>query len=306
MITFKSLSQRPRHFLNFTGLKVEEYLKLKKSIKEEWLTMRISRFKTERLRKIGGGRRLKLAKLEDRLLVFLVYAKLYPSYLLLEYLFNIDESNVCRIISEFLPLLSKKIIINRQGRKITTLEDLKKVIPDLDEILVDATEQRIPRPQRKRSRKKYHSGKKRAFTVKTQIATDKQGLILQASDSSPGRIHDYRYFKETILPQWLEEHPWIRAYGDSGYEGVNKDYPRAHFKVPIKRTRAKKELSRSEKITNTKQKKKRIAIEHTFAQLKKFRILSEIFRNSKNRYSATFKSVAFLVNLRMLERTASI
>lgn len=308
MITFKSLSKRPRHFLNFTGFKVKEFFKLKKSIKEEWLKIRLSGFKAEdqRLRKIGGGRKLKLSNLEDRLLVFLVYAKLYPSYLLLEYLFNIDESNICRIIKEFLPLLSKKIIINRQGRKITTLEELKRVIPDLDEILVDATEQKIPRPQKKRTRKTYHSGKKRAFTIKTQIITNKQGLILQANDSSPGRVHDYKYFKKTAVPKWLEKHPEITGYGDLGYEGANRDYPKASFNIPIKRTRAKSELTRSEKIKNTKQRKKRIVVEHTFANLKKFRILSEIFRNAKNCYSATFKSIAFLVNLRMLERTVSI
>lgn len=306
MITFKSLSQRPRHFLNFTGLKVKEFLKLKESIKEEWLKIRFSKFKIERQRKIGGGRKLKLPNLEDRLLVFLVYAKLYPSYLLLEYLFNIDESNVCRIIEEFLPILSKKIVINRQGKKIATLEELKKIIPDLDEILVDATEQKIPRPLKKRARKKYHSGKKKAFTIKTQIVTNKQGLILKANDSSPGRVHDYKYFKRTALPKWLEKHPQITGYGDLGYEGVNKDYPKANFKVPIKRTRAKKELTRSEKIKNTKQRRKRVVVEHTLALLKKFRILSETYRNAKNRYSATFKSIAFLVNLRMLERTALI
>ncbi|MEW6407489.1 MAG: transposase family protein [Patescibacteria group bacterium] len=136
--------------------------------------------------------------------------------------------------------------------------------------------------------------------------TNKQGLVLQASDSSPGRIHDYKYFRKTTLPKWLEKHPQITGYGDSGYEGVNKDYPKANFKVPIKRTRAKSKLSRSEKIKNTKQRRERVIVEHTFAYLKKFRILSEIFRNAKNRYSAIFKSIAFLVNLRMLERTVSI
>ena len=94
-------------------------------------------------------------------------------------------------------------------------------------------------------------------------------------------------------------------YGDSGYQGVNKDYPNANFKLPTKRTRAKKELTRSEKIMNTKQRKKRIYAEHGFAYLKKFKILSDIYRNSKEQYSAIFKSVAFLSNFRMLAREAA-
>jgi len=305
MFRFESLSKRPRHFLNFTGLTVPEFLKLKNSIKEDWQAIRTAKFKTNRVRRVGGGRKLALEQLEDRLLVFLVYAKLYSSYLLLEYLFGVDESNICRIIQEWSPILSKKIIINRHGKKITSLEELKELIPDLEEVLVDATEQKIPRPQKKQIRKKHHSGKKKAFTIKTQILTNGQGLILHASNSIPGRGHDYKHFQNTPVPKWLERHPEIEAFGDSGYQGVNKDYPPANFKIPIRRNRAKRTLTRSEKIRNTKQRKRRVKIEHTYAQLKKFKILSDIYRNSKEHYSAIFKSVAFVVNLRMLERSAN-
>lgn len=304
MLNFNSLSKRPKHFLNFTGLTIDEFNKLISLIADDWQLQREKRLKpiNKRKRKLGGGRRLKLFNLEDRILVFTIYAKHYLSYLLLEYLFNIDESNVCRIVQEISPLLSKKIIINRrQGKKITTLKELKEIIPDLDEVLVDTTEQKIPRPKKKRERKKYHSGKKKCHTFKTQIVTNRKGLILYASDSSPGRPHDYKYFKQTEVPKWLEQNPDIKAYGDLGYQGVNKDYPKANFVIPIKRKR-NQELTRSEKIFNTKHSKKRIIIEHTFANLKKYRILSEIYRNSKEHYSEIFKSIAFLSNLRMLER----
>ena len=303
MMRFKSLSQRPRHFQNFTGLKVEEFNKLKSSIKEDWLQAKQDKLKTDRIRKVGGGRKPKLETIDDRLLVFLMYAKLYTSYLLLEYLFGVDESNICRIIQEFTPILSKKIVINRSGKKITTLDELREIIPDLDEVLIDATEQRIPRPRKKRVRKRHHSGKKKGFTMKTQIITDKQGLILHASDSSPGRVHDYKYFQETGVPEWLEQNPDITAYGDSGYQGVNKDYPDISFKIPTRRNRGKKELTRSEKIMNTKQRRKRIPIEHSLAHTKKFKILSDTYRNCKKHYSAIFKSICFVANLRMLERT---
>ena len=303
MLRFNSLSRRPRHFHNFTGLTVKEFLKLRNSIKTDWQTARTAKYKTDRIRKVGGGRKLSLADLNDRLLVFLIYAKLYPSYLLLEYLFNVDESNICRIIQEFAPILSEKIVINRRGKKITSLEELREAIPDLDEVLVDATEQKVPRPEEKRARKKHHSGKKKAFTIKTQILTDKKGLILFAANSSPGRIHDYKQFKNTPIPKWLEQNPQITAYGDSGYQGVNKDYKKASFKIPIKRTRAKKQLTRSEKIRNTKQRKKRVKIEHSFSRMKKYRILDQVYRNAKNNYSAIFKSIAFVTNLRMLERS---
>lgn len=303
MLRFNSLSKKPKHFLNFTGLTINEFNKLVSLIEDNWQESIEKRLKPEnkRQRKLGGGRKLKIPNLEDRILVFVIYAKLYLPHVLMEYLFNVDESTICRIIQEISPLLSQKIVINRRSKRITTLGELREVFPDLDEILIDSTEQKVPRPKKKRLRKKYHSGKKKAHTIKTQIITNRKGLILHASDSSPGRPHDYKYFKQTKVPKWLEKNPDIKAYGDLGYQGVNKDYPKADFVIPIKRSKNKK-LTRSEKIFNTKHSKKRITIEHTFAYLKKYRILAETYRNSKERYSEIFQSIAFLSNLRMLER----
>lgn len=104
MVRFDSLSKRQRHFHNFTGLSVPEFQQLAMAIKAAWQASRAAKRTTARVRKAGGGRKLKLDKLEDRLLVFLLYAKLYPSYLLLEHLFGADESNICRIIKELAPL----------------------------------------------------------------------------------------------------------------------------------------------------------------------------------------------------------
>lgn len=302
MMRFHSLAKRPRHFHAFTGYTVEEYQQLVETIQTDWQECRQQSFKQERLRSIGGGRHLTLLSLEDRLLVFILYAKLYPTYLFLEYLLGVDESTICRIIQELSMVLGKTIIVRRSGKRIRTLDDLRQVIPDLDEVLLDATEQKIPRPQKKRSRKKHHSGKKKAFTLKTQILTDKKGIILHVADASPGRVHDYKYFQRTDVPQWLEANPQITGYGDSGYQGVAKDYPGANICIPVKRSRAKNKLTRSEKIMNTKQRRVRVAVEHTFASVKKYRILADVYRNAKEHYSATFKSICFLSNFRTLAR----
>ncbi len=63
-----------------------------------------------------------------------------------------------------------------------------------------------------------------------------------------------------------EERPKI---GDRGYQDVHTDYPDADMRIPIKRSRKKRTLTRSEKIRNTRHTKKRIVIEHTIAHLKK-------------------------------------
>lgn len=297
---YESLRKRPRHFQSFTGFKVGEFDDLVSAIREDWQKVRADKYKgkDKRRRKIGGGRKLSLPSIQDRLIVFLVYAKLYPSYLLCEYLFHIDESNVCRIVQELSLALSDKIVIDRNRKKITTLEELREIVPDLDRVLLDATEQKIPRPNKKRARKAYYSGKKRTHTLKTQIMTDKKGLILHASGSSPGRVHDLKHYRSTSIPRWLDRNPDIVAYADKGYVGEDR------LITPNKRTRWNPSLTRSEKIRNTRHAKKRIVIEHAIAGIKKYNILASVYRNSKENYSAIFKSIVFLANMRMLARQA--
>lgn len=305
MLNFESLAKQPMHFRNFTGLSVGEARKLVQLIQPDWKRQRKENLKTDGIRKPGGGRKLDIPDFADRLLIFLIYAKVYPTYLFLEYLFNVDQSNICHIVKEMMPLLSASIVINRNHKRVRTLEDLKEAIPDLDEVLIDATEQRIPRPQKKRTRKKHHSGKKKDFTLKEQIVSTKQKIILHVSDSSPGRAHDYKYFKTTGVGEWLEDNPQIKARMDLGYQGANDDYPLADIVLPVKRTRAKKELTRSEKIMNTRKAKARMPVENNIANLKKFKILADKYRNLKEHYSAIFKSVCFLSNFRTLERLPS-
>lgn len=305
MMRFNSLALKARHFQSFTGFKVAEFISMAETIKADWEQLRQESFKKQRVRKVGGGSKLKIPELENRLLVYCIYAKLYLPYSLLEYLFNIDESTISRIVTEMTKLLGKKIIVQRGGKRISTLEELKEVFPDLDEVLIDATEQRINRPEKKRLRKKHHSGKKKDFTIKTQIMTNRQKLVLHAADSSPGRVHDYKYFQKTGVGEWLEANPDVKARVDLGYLGANRDFPSADIVLPVKRTRAKTELTRSEKIMNTKKAKARILVENNICNLKKFKILADKYRNLKERYSETFKSVCFLSNFRTLERMPS-
>lgn len=307
MMRYQSLKKRLKYFLSFTGLTVAEFDKLLNEVRTDWLNQRIQRLNKNnpnRQRKIGGGRKLSLKNLEDQLLLTLIWAKLYPTYLLLEYLFNVDESNVCRIIQKTTLLLQDKFILpernRRKDKQISTIDELKEIIPDLDVILGDATEQKIPRPTKKRKRQKHHSGKKKAFTIKTQIATNKQGLIVEISKSIPGRSHDYKLFKDSRLPQKIPK--GTKLYLDSGYQGVNKDYPDLDAVIPFKRNRKHKKLTRSEKIRNTKQRKIRVAVEHTLSRLKKYQALAQIYRHSLQNYGQTFRFIANIANFRMLQR----
>lgn len=311
MMNYHSLKLRPKQFRSFTGLKVEEFDRLAALIRDDWATERLKRLERNnpnRQRKMGGGRKLALPLLEDQLLLTLAWSKLYFSYLVFEYLFGVDESTVSRIVNSIPLLLQTRFVFQdprKSGRKkIATIEELKELFPDIDDILADATEQVIPRPESKRKRKPYHSGKKRKFTLKTQIATQRNGLIIHVSPTVGGRTHDYKLFKKSGLPQMIPKE--MKLFVDNGYQGVQKDYPNLTVAIPFKRHRGKKELTRSEKIFNTKQRRVRIKVENTLAKLKKYRVLSDMYRHSLQNYNPTFRFVANVVNFRMLQRLPAV
>ena len=163
---------------------------------------RLSRPK--RKRKIGGGRNFNLS-LEERLWVTLIYFRLYSSYALLGYLFNLDGTNIGREINQrMLPALLNILPVPMQdellshrdepsqiggGKRIKTLKKLMEVHPEIKEVWLDATEQPIQRPSEKLARKQYYSGKQSEHTIKSQLLTTKK-LILHVSGNVPGSVSD--------------------------------------------------------------------------------------------------------------------
>lgn len=311
---YHSLSKRKAHFKTFTGLSVEEFDDLIVKTQQDWEQVRITRLiegNPNRVRGIGAGRKKILDTQEDQLLLTVMWLKTYSAYALFEYLFSIDESTVQRTIAQTLPLLQSKFLLpfpdprKQKGRKkITTLEQMRKAFPGVDEVrdilLGDATEQKIPRPAKKTKRNKYHSGKKKAFTIKTQIVVNGQGLFTDVSSSIPGRTHDYKLFKESDLPSTIPK--GVPLYLDSGYQGVNKDFPDVHAIIPFKRNRSGKDLTRSQKIFNIRQRRTRVPAEHAISRAKKYKVLADTYRNSLQNYNLVFKFVCNIVNFRTLHR----
>ena len=60
---------------------------------------RLSKRKDNRERRIGAGRSFKL-DVKNRFLMLLVYCRLYITYTLAGFLFDLDQSNICRDIQK--------------------------------------------------------------------------------------------------------------------------------------------------------------------------------------------------------------
>jgi len=83
MMRHTSLRHRPRRFLAFTSLTVEEFDRLVAELRDDWMRLRTERLLEEhplekRKRKMGGGAKPKLGTFEDQLLLTLIWARLYP------------------------------------------------------------------------------------------------------------------------------------------------------------------------------------------------------------------------------------
>ena len=99
MLTYTKLQRKPKHFQSFTGVTIAQFTEILNALRPlygEFEKERLER--PDRKREIGGGRKFTLS-LEDRLLVTLMYFRLYTSYTLLGYLFDLDGSNVGREIN---------------------------------------------------------------------------------------------------------------------------------------------------------------------------------------------------------------
>ncbi len=297
-MSYARLSKRPLLFRSFTGLALSEFDVISKEIESKYDEHERRRlYNRKRERDVGAGRPFKL-KVRERFLMLLVYYRLYITYTLSGFLFDLDQSNICRDISMLEPLtkrcvpLPKKLY--KRTRRARTIDEVEEYFPGF-KAFIDSSEQEIPRPKNKRKRKSYYSGKKKKHTVKTQYMVNSEGLVLHKTEHKKGRKHDYDVYKHNhpLTP------PQVENVFDLGYMGVKNDYPTVKSVLPF-RKRRKSELSKEEMRQNRKHSRLRIIVEHTVSRIKKFGIMGTKFRNKLGRYDHASDIVSGLVNFRIM------
>ena len=83
MLTYEKLKSKPKQFQAFTGLTLAQFAEILKALRPIYAELDKERLaRPNRKRKLGGGRNFTLT-LEDRLMVTLMYFRLYVSYALL-------------------------------------------------------------------------------------------------------------------------------------------------------------------------------------------------------------------------------
>lgn len=298
MMSYARLSRKPRLFRSFTGLEILEFDAIYREMEsryEEYEKERLS--KRQRRRDVGAGRPFSL-KVRDRFVMLLVYYRLYTTYTLSGFLFNLDQSNVCRDVSILEPLVKQCIPLPKKlykrTRRLRTIEEVETYFPGL-KAFIDSTEQEIPRPKNKKKRKQYYSGKKKKHTVKNQYMVNNQGLVLHKTDHDKGRRHDYDVYKynHPVTPAQVEN------VVDLGYLGIQNDFPKVKSVLPHRKKR-KMDLTKEERRYNKRHSKLRVISEHSICRIKKFGIMGSKFRNRLRRYDDISNIVSGLINFRIM------
>jgi len=160
---------------------------------------------------------------------------------------------------------------------------------EAEALIVDCTEQPIQRPGTDAVQREHYSGKKKRHTLKTEYVVTGKGRIVAASASHPGSHHDL-----TIRRKGPPLPKRARAYVDSGYQGYDKDH--ANLEFPYKKPK-RGELNDEEKEYNRGLSSFRVRVEHRIGRVKRFRIVSERFRNPLRTHDTKVSIVAGLVNL---------
>lgn len=324
MSFYPILARNPKQFLSCSGMPLalfEQYLpQFEAAFRscEENRKTRVVRTGKVRMRASGGGGKFAHA-LADRLLMLLLYYRLYVTQDFLTLLFSgCDKSTICRAIAVMRPVFEavlptperqrRRILAlaraeQERRKRIGTLKEFTEAYPELT-FLIDGTEQPKRRPQNPQKQKDDYSGKKKRHTRKQLLTATPSGHIVDQSPSQGGRTHDFTLLKDDqIKRKVFSDYADYRTtfYGDSGFQGM------ADLGLPgqvrlIDRARRNHPLTAYQKQINHLRAHIRIPIEHAISRRKKYRIASEVYRNADTQYDQDMNIVAGLVNLRASDR----
>ena len=254
----------------------------------------------DRQRSVGAGGTYK-NDTKNRLLMTIIWLRIYATYEVLGFLFDLNKSNVQRNMKPILDVLEKEMNKeiawpDEEKRQKMRLSQFMKEFSDVVAI-VDATEQSTQRPKDNDRQKKYYSGKKKRHTLKKQIIVTPDGETIHVSKTEPGSKSDKKIFDECDCGDMDEGDAFM---GDKGYQGMQHDH---YVILPDKKAKGK-ELSLEQKARNKRISKMRIVVEHTFGKIKNYQALSQKYRHPRDSHDAVFGVVTGLVNRQIRSRIA--
>jgi DDE superfamily endonuclease/Helix-turn-helix of DDE superfamily endonuclease len=303
MMTYATLRLTPKIFPALTGMTRDEFDRLTEDFATAREQARAASTHTKqgqpRQRAVGGGVQPTLDT-PTRLLMTLLWLRVYPTYEVLGWLFGLEKSNAWENVQDTLAVLETlaDFPFERPAAaraKLRTKQAVFDAFPQV-KVIIDGKEQAFRRPRGWDEQKPFYSGKKKRHTVKNQVICTPAGRIGGVSATVPGSTHDLTMMRDDGVLERLAEGEGAMA--DKAYTGAQGDRPGVPLVVPAKATRSHP-LSEDQKSANRVISGCRVVIEHVMAQLSRFQVLKQVFRSAFGRHTRAIRVVAALVDRRI-------
>jgi hypothetical protein len=125
------------------------------------------------------------------------------------------------------------------------------------------------------------------------VVVDKKSQQIICTAFANGKRHDFKLFKES----GVRLKPETALKTDTGYQGIARFH--ANSALPRKKTK-KKPLTKEDKAFNRAISSERVLNENVIGCLKRFRIVSDKYRNRRKRFTLRFNLIAAFYNLNLL------
>ena len=248
-----------------------------------------------RQRAVGAGHPTGLDA-RDRVLLAVVWLRVYPTHAVLGYLFGISETAARRLLGWTLPVLAaagtdtmRMPDPGKHARR--NLPAVLRETPGLA-VLVDTFEQPTHRPTRRQ--RAYYSGKKKRHTLKSQVAIDEDtGRVVHVPPSAPGPTADLKLLKRSRLLGCLPK--GVGVIGDKAYLGAADLRPGVACATPRRKPRGQPRPPEDRRY-NRAVSRRRIGVAHAIRRLRVFQALTQVNRHGRRRHEHRVRAVAGLVN----------
>lgn len=121
---------------------------------------------------------------------------------------------------------------------------------------------------------------------------DKRSKIVICTNFANGKKHDFKLFKDSKV-RWTKG---SHSVTDTGYVGIQKIHSNS---ILPKKSSKKRPLTKADKKQNKAISSERVLNENVIGSLKRFKILSDRYRNRRKRFGLRFNLIAGIYNYEM-------
>ena len=128
--------------------------------------------------------------------------------------------------------------------------------------------------------------------MKSQVVVSKEKKKIICTAFSNGKQHDFNLFKKSKT----HIHPNLKSIVDSGYQGMKEIHK--NTEMPKKRSK-NNPLTKEDKKKNRILSSQRVLNENVIGMIKRFKIISDRYRNRRKRFALRFNLICGIYNLEL-------